>query len=392
MTLASGLRRVTGAAARSPSSCWPGRAPRHPTTTLRTPATSPSTTQCRHVADTVADTSPDTTPTRPPPATDPPPTEPPATDAPAATLPVTDPPSDYPEQSPDVPYPTLEWPVGDLPEGVDARCSTRLSPPRSAPTTPTPVSVSLVVVKGGEIVYERYHPLDSPDQATSSFSVAKSFTSAIIGMLIGDGRLELDAPAPVEEWQADGDPRREITLEDLMRMSSGLEWEEEYGPGRSVPDAPGTSRGRRPDLAGARRRARHRVGVLDRHDRDPRRHRRRRARRRRCPRHLRPRAPARSARHDLHGVVGGLDRHLVRRARRRLDAPRLRQVRVAVPARRRVGRRADPSRGMGRRVPLTELDQPQVRAAVVDERAIGHVRRAKDCSVSGSSSRPSSTW
>lgn len=89
---------------------------------------------------------------------------------------------------------------------------------------------SLVVVKGGEIVYERYHPLDSPDQATSSFSVAKSFTSAVVGMLIGDGRLELDAPAPVEEWQAAGDPRGEITLDDLMRMSSGLEWEEEYSP------------------------------------------------------------------------------------------------------------------------------------------------------------------
>ena len=89
----------------------------------------------------------------------------------------------------------------------------------------------MVVVKGGEIIYERYHPLDSPDRATSSFSVAKSFTSAVVGMLIGDGRLDLEAPAPVEEWQANGDPRGEITLEDLMRMSSGLEWEEEYSPG-----------------------------------------------------------------------------------------------------------------------------------------------------------------
>ena len=98
-------------------------------------------------------------------------------------------------------------------------------------TTPRARVRSLVVVKGGEIVYERYHPLDSVDQATPSWSVAKSFTSAIVGMLIGEGRLELDAPAPVEEWQAEGDPRREITLEDLLRMSSGLEWKEEYGPG-----------------------------------------------------------------------------------------------------------------------------------------------------------------
>ena len=186
---------------------------------------SPTTT-----ADTTPDTTTDTTPTVPA-TTDPPPTEPSATDAPAATLPATDSSSDYPEQSPDVPYPTLEWPVGDLPEGVDsAVLDAAVATAFGADDAAARVR-ALVVVKGGEIVYERYHPLDSPDQATSSLSVAKSFTSAIVGMLIGEGRLELDAPAPVEEWQADGDPRREITLEDLMRMSSGLEWEEEYSPG-----------------------------------------------------------------------------------------------------------------------------------------------------------------
>ncbi len=195
-----------------------------------TPATSPPT----NTSDTVADTSPDTSPpdTTAPATTDPPATEPPpATDVAAATLPATDPPSDYPEQPPDVPYPTLEWPVGELPEGVDtAVLDAAVATAFGADDAVSRVR-SLIVVEGGEIVYERYHPLDSPDQATSSFSVAKSFTSAVVGMLIGDGRLELDAPAPVEEWQAAGDPRQEITLDDLMRMSSGLEWEEEYSPG-----------------------------------------------------------------------------------------------------------------------------------------------------------------
>ena len=179
---------------------------------------------------TAPDTAADTVPTAPA-TTDPPATGPPATDVPAQTLPVTDPPSDYPEQSPDVPYPTLEWPVADLPEDVDpAVLDAAVATAFGADDAVARVR-ALVVVKGGEIVYERYHPLDSPDQATSSFSVAKSFTSAVVGMLIGDGRLELDAPAPVEEWQAAGDPRRDITLEDLMRMSSGLEWEEEYSAG-----------------------------------------------------------------------------------------------------------------------------------------------------------------
>jgi CubicO group peptidase (beta-lactamase class C family) len=182
---------------------------------------------------TAADTTPDTTPdtTTAPATTDAPTTEAPPTDTAAPTLPVTDPPSIYPEQAPDVPYPTVEWPIGDLPDGVDvAALDAAVATAFGADDAEARVR-SLLVVKRGEIVYERYHPLDSADQATPSWSVAKSFTSAIVGMLIGDGRLELEAPAPVEEWQQEGDPRREITLDDLLRMSSGLEWQEEYSPG-----------------------------------------------------------------------------------------------------------------------------------------------------------------
>jgi len=186
---------------------------------------SPDTT----LADTTPDTTPDTTAGLA--TTDAPTTEAPPTDTAAPALPITDPPSIYPEQAPDVPYPTVEWPIGELPDGVDvAALDAAVTTAFGADDAEARVR-SLLVVRRGEIVYERYHPLDSADQATPSWSVAKSFTSAIVGLLIGDGRLELEAPAPVEEWQQEGDPRREITLEDLMRMSSGLEWQEEYSPG-----------------------------------------------------------------------------------------------------------------------------------------------------------------
>jgi CubicO group peptidase (beta-lactamase class C family) len=160
----------------------------------------------------------------------------PTSDTPPPTLPITDAESDaaYPEQASDVPYPTVAWPVGDLPAGVDAAALDAAVATAFGADDAAARVRALVVVQRGEIVYERYHPLDSPDLVTSSFSVAKSVTSAVVGMLIGDGRLELAAPAPVEEWQADGDPRRAITLEHLLRMSSGLEWEEEYGPGSVV--------------------------------------------------------------------------------------------------------------------------------------------------------------
>ena len=182
---------------------------------------------------TAAATTPDTTPdtTAGPATTDAPTTEAPPTDTAAPTLPVTDPPSIYPEQAPDVPYPTVEWPIGELPDGIDvAALDAAVATAFGADDAEKRVR-SILVVQRGEIVYERYHPLDSADQPTPSWSVAKSVTSAIVGLLIGDGRLELEAPAPVEEWQQEGDPRREITLDDLLRMSSGLEWQEEYGPG-----------------------------------------------------------------------------------------------------------------------------------------------------------------
>ena len=148
-----------------------------------------------------------------------------------------------PPQPEGVPFPTEEWPVGELPPGVPAdTLDAAVATAFGAPDAQARVR-SLVVVHGGEIVYERYHPLDDPDTATESWSVAKSFTSAALGLAVGDGLLDPLAPAPIPEWSAAGDPRADITLADLLHMSSGLEWTESYGPGDdpiemlSAPDA-----------------------------------------------------------------------------------------------------------------------------------------------------------
>ncbi len=87
---------------------------------------------------------------------------------------------------------------------------------------------AILVVKRGRLVYEAYHSLDGPNEVTPSASIAKSFTSAVIGLLVGDGRLTLNAPAPVRAWANPGDPRHAITLADLLHMSSGLKWNEDY--------------------------------------------------------------------------------------------------------------------------------------------------------------------
>ena len=146
-----------------------------------------------------------------------------ASTVPAATAP------GYPAQPAGVPFPTSEWSRNSLPDGVDqAQLDKVVDAAMGVPGARSGVR-SVVVVHGGSIVYERAHSSVGPRTVFSSFSVAKSFTSAIIGMLVADGLLALDAPVRRPEWAA-GDPRAAITLRQLLQMSSGLEWTEEYGP------------------------------------------------------------------------------------------------------------------------------------------------------------------
>jgi CubicO group peptidase (beta-lactamase class C family) len=82
---------------------------------------------------------------------------------------------------------------------------------------------AIIVMQDGKRVYERYAPGYGPGNRFISWSMAKSLTSTIIGMLVADGKLRLDAPAPVPAWHSTpGDPRAAITLRQLLHMSSGL--------------------------------------------------------------------------------------------------------------------------------------------------------------------------
>ena len=77
---------------------------------------------------------------------------------------------------------------------------------------------AVVVVEDGRIVAERYAPGYLENTRLISWSMAKTVTAAMIGMLVADGRLRLDQPAPVPAWQRPGDPRGEITLRQLLQM------------------------------------------------------------------------------------------------------------------------------------------------------------------------------
>ena len=79
----------------------------------------------------------------------------------------------------------------------------------------------------GKVVAERYDKGIGPDTKLLSWSMAKSFTSALTGVMAGDGLVDINVPMDIAEWQNDG--RKNITLNNLLQMQSGLEWDEDYG-------------------------------------------------------------------------------------------------------------------------------------------------------------------
>lgn len=85
---------------------------------------------------------------------------------------------------------------------------------------------AVVVVYDGKIVAERYAKGFDHSSRLMGWSMTKSITNALMGILVKDGKLKIDAPAPVAEWQ--NDERKSITINNLMQASSGLAWSESY--------------------------------------------------------------------------------------------------------------------------------------------------------------------
>lgn len=81
---------------------------------------------------------------------------------------------------------------------------------------------AVLVIRDGKMTARRYAPGYSDATRFISWSMAKTMTAALVGELVADGKLSLDAPAPIAEWQGATDPRRAITLRHLLHMASGL--------------------------------------------------------------------------------------------------------------------------------------------------------------------------
>ena len=124
------------------------------------------------------------------------------------------------------PAATTPWPMGDVlqddpwPEELDmAKIDQAIEAGFGPPEART---LGLVVTYKGRIVGEHYGDGIDIHTPLESWSMTKSLTGALMGVLIQQGVYELWQPAPVPEWQGEGDPRQEIRIGDIMRMSSGI--------------------------------------------------------------------------------------------------------------------------------------------------------------------------
>jgi hypothetical protein len=133
-------------------------------------------------------------------------------------------PSDIPRNLP--PAETTPWPMGDVlpddpwPAEVDMTLVEQALDEGFGP--PEARTLALLVTYKGRILGERYSDEVDIHTPLESWSMTKSLTGTLMGMLIQQGEYDLWQSAPIPEWQSYGDPRQEIRIGDIMRMSSGI--------------------------------------------------------------------------------------------------------------------------------------------------------------------------
>lgn len=133
------------------------------------------------------------------------------------------PPLLHPNPSIPLPADSRPWPIGDA--GIAPKPSKTLSAAIAAafdPAVSKGRTTGVVVLRDGKLIAERYAEGFGPLVSNRTWSVAKSIAGTLIGIAVADGKLDPMKPAPVPEWRTPGDPRGAITLDQLLRMASGL--------------------------------------------------------------------------------------------------------------------------------------------------------------------------
>ncbi|UPK40555.1 beta-lactamase family protein [Bradyrhizobium sp. 186] len=123
-----------------------------------------------------------------------------------------------------LPMPEALWPIGETAQLSDDR---RLWAALNDPVLQGPGMRAIVVVHDGRIVGETYGEGFNASTPLLGWSMTKTVNAALVGMAIKDGKLSLDQKGLFPQWS--GDARADISVADLMAMSSGLEFNEDEG-------------------------------------------------------------------------------------------------------------------------------------------------------------------
>jgi Beta-lactamase class C and other penicillin binding proteins len=144
-----------------------------------------------------------------------------------------------------LPDPSIQlWPMGDvlsdepLPPEIDAA---KLKQVVNAAFEPASgMTAGFVVTWRGRLIAERYGDGITARTPLEGWSMGKSLTATLMGVLIKQGVYDIWQPAPIPEWQSTGDPRAKIRIGDMMHMSSGLRirapQDPDYDPAGPYPD------------------------------------------------------------------------------------------------------------------------------------------------------------
>ncbi len=127
------------------------------------------------------------------------------------------------------------WPMGDvlpkdpMPAGIDAA---QVKQAVDAAFDPAEgLTAAFVVTHKGRLIGERYGDNITATTPLESWSMGKSVTATMMGVLVQQGVYTLDQPAPIPEWQKPGDPRSKIRIRDILNMSSGIRIRAPQDPG-----------------------------------------------------------------------------------------------------------------------------------------------------------------
>lgn len=128
---------------------------------------------------------------------------------------------------------TIAWPNGNLtpitaPSGIDQEALKKIVADHFIEKNPEmPINTrAVVVLYDGQLVAEQYAPGFTASTPQMGWSMTKSITNAMVGILVKQGLLKVEDIAPIPDWK--DDDREKITLNDLLHASSGLKWSEAY--------------------------------------------------------------------------------------------------------------------------------------------------------------------